>query len=180
MANVKGTDVLTIRRLLAEAGPEVEARVLAKVSSDVVGAYRRTVASTWTAVELQAAFYEAAADALFPGQHDPVELLFIEVARRSYSNVYRFFLSIPSIPFLVAQAARLWRTYYDTGTASAEFVAKGKARFKVSHFSALPRVLRSAITGHIRFLVENTGAKAVSIAVDESNPVHWIWEISYR
>jgi hypothetical protein len=166
--------------MLAEAGADVEARVVAKLSSDVLGAYRRTVASSWTPVELQAAFYEAAASELLPDRPNAVELLFVEAARRSYSTVYRVFLSIPSIPFLVSQSARLWRTYYDTGIASAEVVKKGHTRFYVSHFSGLPRVLRSAIAGHIRFLVENTGAEMVAVLIDEKNPARWTWDITYR
>jgi hypothetical protein len=180
MANVKGTDLLTIRRLLAEGPPGAEGRALARVSTEAVEAYRRTVASTWTPVELQAALFDAAARELFPNRTDAVELLFVDVARRSYSTVYRIFLKVPSVQFLVSQAANLWKTYYDEGYASAEDAGRGRAYFHVSEFPGLPKALRSAIAGHIRFLVENTGAKHVTITVTESHPVRWTWYITYR
>jgi hypothetical protein len=179
MANIKGTDVMTIKSILQASGNGLESRFQQSLSQKASQAYQTMLANRWTPVEVQAEMYEAAAKVLHPGRSDAIETMFYTVARRSYSAVYRVFMKLPSVAFLIGRAASVWGTFYDSGVAGADKVTDKSFDFTVRDFPNLPSAMRRATVGHIRFLIENAGGRNVAVHMDESNPSCWRWQITY-
>lgn len=179
-ANVKGTSVVTIRKIFEAGDPEVQRKFMASLTPDLLDLYQQCLNSTWSPVEKQARFFQAAAQALFPGQGDSLHRLGRALADKNYSGIYRIFLRIPTVAYVIGKNAQIWSTYYDQGSARAEVIGPKHAQFAVAEFPELLRPLREVIGGHISLLLERTGAKRVTVKLLEDNPRLWRWDIVWE
>ena len=179
MALTKGTDVAVLRDLLRKRGPEVEAAVVAKMDPEARRLYEKALAFDWSPVELQMRVYLAAARTLFPSSAEPMAELGEVLARADYGGLYRFFLRIPTVKYVMSKAAQLWRTYYDTGQATVENAAEGSIDVVVRGFPDLPPPMREMAGGHMLVLLELTAGKRGRLVRDESDPSAWRWKLSW-
>lgn len=180
MAKIKGTDIVSLRKLVREKGELTEQSLLKAFSDEEKKTYLETSPISWTPVDLQARVYQVASDSLFPGQFDSVIRLQLEIAKRSYSNFYKIFLAIPSVAFIMKRAASIWRTYYDTGKATVENLSESTFEFVVTDFPDLPEQLRDATTAHLIYLTQATGKKGVSVKQDDKDVNRWVWRVSWK
>jgi len=180
MANVKGADFGSLRKLMKLLGKAREDELVAALAPEHQQLFKRGMASDWTPVERHAEFISAVAEALYPNQALSVESLGRELARHSFSGVYRLFLRIPSVHFIIGKAASVWATYYDTGVARVENVAPGQGDFVVREFSDLPQALRRTTTGHVQMLLEMAGARKPHVRLQDEDPTAWRWCASWQ
>ncbi|MCD4814020.1 hypothetical protein K8S19_10070 [bacterium] len=180
MPNTKGTDVVTLKKILKNRGEETYRDFLKKLDEETTEAFLKIITTTWTPIHLQAKIYEVAAATLFPGHNRGILQLHRELAKSSYSSIYKIFLRIPTIPFIARRAAAVWRSYYDTGNASVENIENKSLDFIVRAFPQLPFTLREAANAHIAVLVEATGAKNVRVVHHDSDPQQWTWKITWE
>jgi hypothetical protein len=175
MALVKATDFDALRKLLKQRGKDAEANFVQALSGEHAQMYKRVMAFDWNPIEEHAAFLTAAAEVLYPKHPQPVEQLGHDLAECIYSGIYRIFLRIPTVVYLISRAAAVWRTYYDTGEAKVENVADKSADLVIRGFPELPVAMRQATTGHVQVLLQRTGAKEVSVSHQDSDPDAWRW-----
>ena len=97
-------------------------------------------------------------------------------AEHDLKGVYKLFLRVSSVPFVIKQTARMWNTYHDTGEA---FVLKGEnakeASLVIKNYPDLPKPIRESSAGYIVGALRLTGAKNVQVVHDESDPMAWTW-----
>lgn len=179
MSKTKGTDVAALRRLIQEKGPGSEAAFVASLTPELAGLYRDILPFTWTPVEKQTELYAAAAAALFPGHPEPMRELGRAMAQQTFSGIYKIFLRIPSMSFILSRVAQMWQTYYDTGEACVEDFTGKSGALVVRNFPDLPRRMREVVCGHLQVLVEATGAKHVRVVLNDRDPNAWRWEVSF-
>ncbi len=179
MPNTKGTDVVALRKIFRERGGDVEKSFLDRLPEELQRMYKEIVHTTWSPVEKQAELYAHAAEALFPGNPDGLRLLGQEMARRSYSGVYRIFLRLPTVDFIINRVAQVWGTYYDQGEACIEDFQGQGGVFVVRNFPELPRKMREVICGHLTVILEATGAHQISVTLQDQDPKAWRWRISW-
>jgi hypothetical protein len=177
MPKTKGTDVMALRKLLQARGPEFEQTFKAALTPELAELYRTILHFTWTPVEAQTALYAAAAAALFPGHPEPMRELGRAMARLTFSGIYKVFLRLPTLAFVMSRTAQMWRTYYDAGEASVEDFTGRSGSLVVRRFPELPRQMREVVCGHLQVLVEATGAKQVRVLLHDQDPEAWRWEI---
>lgn len=79
--NYKGTGVVFVRSFMRSRGPEIEARVLARLSPEDAERYLRTLEFDWIPIATITRIFEAAAPLAFPGNADAMRLLGREMAR---------------------------------------------------------------------------------------------------
>jgi len=80
----------------------------------------------------------------------------------------------------MSQASRLWRTYHDTGDASAsDGPGRNELTFTVAAFPELPADMRQVLSGYLMGLGELTGARKVAVRLDESDPAAWKWRCTW-
>ncbi len=179
MARIKGTDMVILRQLIKQKGENAEREFLTKLPQNLRDRYGIILTTSWTDIEEQSNIYEAAANFLFPGQKNNVSKLLCEVAKKSYSGIYRIFIKIPTITFIIKTAAKLWTTYYDRGRAFVEDISQSSLTFTVIDFPELTYTLREATNGHIQSLMEMVGNRNIKVDRDDSNPNNWKWHISW-
>ncbi len=179
MSRIKGTDVASLRTLIREKGPETEQRLLALLTPSLRQLYLETTPVTWNPVEAQAELYELAAVVLFPGQPAPIMHMLMELARMSYSGIYKVFVRIPTVEFIAQRAASVWGKYYDTGEARIENATKTSLDFVVRKFPELPHALREATTGHLFTMLEMTRVREPKVTSPAHTPDAWVWHVTW-
>ena len=180
MAKTKGTDVAALRHLLEEAGPDKLKAFFERLDAEARECFHRITPSSWTPVEEQLAFYEHAAAVLFPGHPEPLRQLGRAMAEKTFRGIYKIFLRLPTVTFIMSRAAQVWRSYYDQGEAEVEQTGEGEGIFRVRGFPGLPRRMREVICGHMSVLLEATGAKNVRMQIEDGDPNAWRWVIRWE
>jgi len=179
MANCKGTDIVALRKLLTERGGEAEQAFVSQLDPELVKVFRTIVSTSWAPVEQHARIYQAAAKVLYPGEREPVVRVGEALARKSYSGVYKIFLRIPTVKFVMSRAASIWSAYYDAGRASISSSAPRKIVLLVEDFPDLPQPLRETAQGHMRVLMEMTGCRNPQVRCDTADPRAWKWVLTW-
>jgi hypothetical protein len=179
MAQVKATDFDSLRKLLKKMGSARETEFVQSLSPEHAELYSKAIIFDWLSVEEHARFLSAAAESLYPDSPRQLEQLGRDLADRTFSGVYRVFLRIPTVVYLIKRAAAVWETYYDTGEATVENIQNGSADLVVSGFPDLPEALRRTTTGHVQVLLEMTGARDVRVEHHDNDPQAWRWVASW-
>lgn len=180
MAEIKGTDIVLLRELLSERGGRVEDALLAQLSEEEKHTYLHTMPISWSDLEIQARICQIAAKVLYPEAKNSVFELHYELAKRTYTGIYRVFLAVPSLQFIVKRAASIWRTYYTSGEALVENITDSSLDFVVVNFPELPDELRESASAHLTFLAEKAGKKGIAVKRDDKNPQKWVWHVNWR
>jgi hypothetical protein len=180
MHRVKASDLVSLRRSLADKQPEVLADVRSRMPEELRQVLDATAASAWLPDPQICAIYEHFGRALFPGVVSPHVQLGRHMALMSYRGVYRVFLKIPSTSFVISRAAAVWASYHSTGKASVEDV-QGKAAVLVVHGAdPICKVMIDIITGHILALAELTGALTPIVHPNSEDPAALRWTIRWK
>jgi hypothetical protein len=180
MPEIKGTDVALLRELVKEKGRHVEEAILAKLSDKEKDTYRQVMTISWTPLDVQARICQVAAEVLYPNAKNSIFELHFELAKRTYTGLYKVFLAIPSLQLIVKRAASIWRTYYNAGEAMVENSTDSSLDFVVTNFPELPPGFRESTSAHLIYLAQATGKKGAVINRDDSNPKKWVWHISWQ
>lgn len=179
MFKTKGTDVVALRRIFKERGAGPEQVFLSRLPPDLLDLYRCSLAFVWNDVDLQVALYRAAAEVLFPNDREGLKRLGWEMARRSYSGIYKILLRLPSTRFVMDQAAKLWTTYFERGRATVEEAGRGRAVFVLRGYPELAADMRQIVRGNITAAAETTGARNVRVVHVDADPQAWKWVIQW-
>jgi len=176
----KGTGINWLRELIEARGAEAEQAMAKTLSPDDFKAYRTAMPISWVSEEAATRIYLAAGNVLFPNHTNPILEVGRGMAKANMTGIYSFLLQFATIPFLMKQASRLWRTYHDTGEPSA-VEAKGEKRvaFIVTGFPQLPADMRQVLRGYLLGLSELVGVKNTSVALTESDPNAWVWDVTW-
>lgn len=180
MARVKGTDVVGLRKIFADRGSQLENTFKDRLTPEQLQLYTRLLPSTWTPIDDWLGLLTIATDVLFPHDREPWVSLGKSLAEQSYGSVYRVFLRVPTVKFVISRGAAIWNTYYDTGTVRATSTGPKLIELAVDDFPELPLEFREAARGHILVLLELTGAQPIAVRPDYTNPRSWRWEIEWR
>lgn len=176
----KGTELVNLRRLLHQLGPETEETYLAGLPSHLRIVFRSLLTSTRIPIDQASELYDRAARLLYPESPRPNFELGRRLAQNTYRGVYGFILRIPSIRFVLAQAAQVWRLYYDRGVARIENFTENSADFVVADYPDLPQPIQEGVGGNFACTFELTGLKEVRIVFDAADPENWRWRATWR
>ncbi|MCD4814427.1 hypothetical protein K8S19_12155 [bacterium] len=179
MALSKCSDVVNLRKIFSEANPELEKKFTASLSGDLEKIYNKVVSTSWAPEEEVAQIYFFAAQILYPTNPDRLILLGKAMSYKSYTGIYKVFLRIPNIQFIVKRAAGIWKTYHDKGEASVENITKNSADFVVRKFPDYPEYSREIVKGHLLILFELTGHKNAVVIFKEIDSQELRWQMQW-
>lgn len=178
LVKCKGTNVISVRKLVVAAG--VEQECLARLSAADVTVWKTVLPMSWLPIDVVAHVFEAGAAVLYPNDARRIRTLGRAIARDNLSGVYRLLLRVLSVPFAIEQSSKLWSAYNDTGVTSVEY-QKGayEVRFLIAECPGFPDVVLEETAGYIEGLIELCGNRvrgvvAVRDGLDRfSFDVHW-------
>ncbi len=180
MAKVKASDVVTVRKLLLDRGAEVEAQARAVLSPDALAVFARVHPTDWITLGQEAEILGAAAPLLYPGDGAPLPRLGQEVARIQFSGIYKIFLLIPTLEFIVKQVSKAWKTLYDQGEVRVEDLTPHGGSLVALGLPDLTRVQRDYIGGYLSGVLSLTGAKHIRVSCRDADPRAWKWTLEWE
>jgi hypothetical protein len=177
----KATGVDWVRSLVEQHGPAAQEQISRSLSSTDYEVFRSALPMSWIPLEMALRIYEAAGQILFAREPDALFEIGRGMAKANITTIYKAFIRIATIPYVMSQVARLWRTYHDTGEASAErgSVAK-EVFFVVRDYPGLSAQMRKLLRGYVTGVTELVGLRNVAVELDESDPSAWKWRITWK
>lgn len=180
MPNVKASDVVIILKMLADRAPDSDPALAAGLDPEVYRQVKTAASTSWIPVETEARFLEQAVKILYP--NDPRGLIRLggDVSKVQFTGIYKVFLMIPSVSFIVKRISLAYKSLIDTGTARVENLTANSGTLVTSGLPQLSAVQRQYIGGVLAGVVELTGAKDVQIRLDEADPQNWKWTLTWK
>jgi len=180
-AKTKGTGINWLRELIEAKGPDAEQAVAKALSPEDYKAYRTAMPISWVTEEAATRIYLATGKVLFPSHTNPLHEVGRGMAKANMTGIYSFLMQFATVPFLMKQASRLWRTYHDTGEPSVvETKGEKRVAFIVTGLPQLPADMRQVLRGYLFGLSELVGVKNTAVALDERDPNAWKWDITWE
>lgn len=179
MPRCKGSNIIFIRKLLHDTGPEAEQAFEHRLSSEEAHLFRTALAISWIPVETMAHYFDVLAEVVYPGNPRGLREIGKGLAHHNLTGVYKFFVKIASVPFVIQQCAAIWSVYQEQGKPSAVQDGDGRGRFVVEDFPELPASFREEISGFLEGVLEMTGARQIQVVQDPANPKSWVWNLRW-
>ena len=173
--SAKGTAVDWVRGSIDKMGPDGDAAMARALSSEDYETYRSMMAVGWIREDVAGRILRAAGNILFAGATDVTFEMGRILSKAHITGIYRMLLKVATIPLIIAQASRLWRTLHDRGEPSSLSESNGRCvTFVVRDYPEFPTDMRNLVRGYIVGLGELAGEK-VTTRLDESDPNAWKW-----
>lgn len=179
MANVKANDIVIIREMLKGKGNDYVHTMNSSLTPDVSKTFQTALSLNWIPLEVEAEIIQTASRLLFPSDPRPIFKLGYAVAEKQFTGIYKFFLRIPSVGFVIKNASATFNTLMDKGTIRVDEVTSNSRIIVISDLPELTAVQREYIPGVISCILELAGARNVKMVQMESTPNEWKWKISW-
>lgn len=180
MANVKATDIVIIREMLKEKGDEDINALASALKPETFKILKTTLSVNWVPLEIEAEILQEASKLFFPNDLRPLFKLGHKVAGKQFTGIYKLFLRIPSVGFVIKNASATWNTMNDKGTVRVDGLTSNGGMLVLSDLPELTPVQREYICGVLSCILELTGVKNVKVDKVENNPNEWKWKISWQ
>lgn len=180
MANVKATDIVIIREMLKEKGDECMNAMASALQPETFKVLKTVLSINWIPIKVEAEILQAASKLFFPDDSRPLFRLGHKVSGKQFTGIYKFFLRIPSISFVIKNISSTWNTMNDTGAVRVNGLTSNSGMFVVSGLPELTPVQREYICGVISCILELTGVKNVNVEKVEDDRYEWKWKIRWE
>jgi|SRR5690554_1928453 hypothetical protein len=175
---VKAANSLTLKKWLEENKPDLVKELEDSLSPEARKVYQSVLAVQWLPADVEKEILRAGARLLFPGDPNALERLGHLLAHQTMTGMYRFFLSTPTLEFVLRRVPNLWSAFFQSGMASLKEVSQGHMHLVVTDFAEMEPYQHQITTGYIRAIAELLGAKNVQVNFNSENPEAWEWEIT--
>jgi len=179
MANVKATDIVIIREMVKTKGEDYINAMASSLKPEIYKTFQTAYAINWVPLEVEAEILQAAARLFFPKDPRPLFKLGYTVSGKQFTGIYKFFLRIPSVSFIIKNATATWNTMNDKGTVRVDSITSNGGLLVLSDLPELSAIQREYICGVLSCIIGLTGVKNVKVDKVESNPNEWKWKISW-
>lgn len=181
MIDYKAAGIISMKKALEAGNKEAEIKFLSSLTSEESNIYKTALPVSWVPIEIAAQLFKKGATMLYP--HDPkgLEKLGRAEALDELTGIYKIFLKMTTVPYLMNQAAKLWRNYHKKGQARVEGNPEEKTGyFIVEDFPELPEIIQIVTSGYLIGSLELTGAKNVQVTREASDSQLWRWKIKWE
>lgn len=178
MANVKATDTVIIREMFKGKEKDLNT-MLTTLKPETLKIFHTTLSLNWIPLEIESEIIQASARLLFPNDMRPIFKLGHEVAGKQFTGIYKFFLRIPSVTFIVKNVSASFNTMNDQGSARVDDLTSGGGTLVISGLPEMSAVQREYICGVVTCVLELTGVKNIKVDKIENDSAEWKWKISW-
>ena len=180
MAEVKASGVQTVKKLIAAAPGGSAERFRASLRPETARILEASGATTWIPFDVELEVFERAADVLFPGDPQGLRRLGYTVGRKQFQGLYRIFLTVATVEFVIKRSTQIWNTIYNAGSARVTDVSAHGGTFIAE---GLPDQLpgqREYICGYLQAVLEMTDVGNVRVRREDSDPQAWKWIFTWK
>lgn len=181
MNHLKATDIVALRKIVRARGAEMEKVLLDSLSPEAKAGYENALATSWVSQAVEKEIMEACTRQLFPKEIAGLRQLGKLLAQHNLTGIYKVFLRIPTIEFVIKRVADLWKMFFQKGSAKAEIVAPRQGVLAVYDYPELMPYQREVIAGYIHGVLELAGARQVQVSLLPSDAASaWKWEVTWE
>ncbi|NLZ44725.1 MAG: DUF2378 family protein [Clostridia bacterium] len=180
MNKVKAVNSVTLKKWLEEKEPHFAEELAASLSPETRQIYQSLLAVQWLTTDAEKEILQNGARLLFPGDPEAMERLGHFLAHQTMTGIYRLFLTIPSIHFVLRRVASMWSTFYQSGVASLKEVSPRRICLVVKDFAEMEPYQQKMTTGYIQAITELTGIKKAQVSFNGQDPQAWEWQITWE
>lgn len=180
MANVKASDIVIIRDMLKEKGDRDINTLASALKPEVFKTLKSVLSVNWVPLEVEADILQETAKLFFPNDPRPLFKLGYTVAGKQFTGIYKLFLRIPSVSFIIKNMSSTWNTMNDKGVVRVDGLSSNGGTFVIAGLPELTAIQREYICGVISCILELTGVKNVKVEKMHNNPYEWKWNISWN
>ena len=119
MANVKATDTVIIREMFKNRENDLNT-MASSLKPETLKIFQTTLSVSWIPIEVESEIIQAAARLFFPTDPRPIFKLGHTVAGKQFTGVYKFFLRIPTVSFIIKNVSASFNTMNDKGSARVD------------------------------------------------------------
>lgn len=101
------------------------------------------------------------------------------LAQDNLGGPYKHFVRLMSVPFLIKQAAFMWRAYHNAGRTVVETLDTHNVVLRVFDYPDLPERFRECMCGWIDQAVTMTGGKDAQTVSYEQEASH-AWRVTWK
>lgn len=178
MANVKATDTVIIREMFK--GKENDLTIMASsLKPEIFKTFQTALSVNWIPIEVESEIIQVAAGLFFPKDQRPIFKLGHTVAGKQFTGIYKFFLRIPSVSFIIKNISATFNTMNDKGAARVDELTSKGGTLVISGLPEMSAVQREYICGVVTCILELTGVKNIKVDKTDTNPNEWKWKISW-
>ena len=179
MANSNCTDIVYLREILKERGPDIERAFLSNLPEDLKSLYMNASYSTWTPTSRCMKVLDAAAETFFPEDPERYFKNGKTIANRVFSGIHRIFIRVTNVDFIFKRAPNVWRAYHDEGKVTINYITDNKCDFSVGGYPDMSFNMREYVRGYLTAILEVIGEKNVNVELANPNPNEWKWIASW-
>jgi hypothetical protein len=180
MGNVKATDIVIIREMFKERGDKDINALAAVLKPETLKTLKSVLAIAWVPLEVEAEILQAASKVFFPNDPRPLYQLGYKVSGKNFTGIYKFFLRIPSVSFIIKNITSTYNTLLDKGAARIDGWTSNGCTFVISGLPEFSTAHREYTCGMITCVLELAGCKNVKVEKEHNNPNDWKWMISWK
>jgi len=176
----KGAGIVFLRERLKKESKKLDRELASKLNPEDAKIYQAAMAITQVPVEAVQRIYQTGVPMLYPGTEKAFYQFGHEQAHDNLRGIYKLFLKIASVPYVIGQTAKLWKTYHSDGKPIVEYdKTQNQASLRVEEYPALPEIIREVIRGYIAGGLALTGGKNIQVAREDRQKV-WKWTATWE
>lgn len=179
MPIVKATNICALKKLIKQKGDSIENDLLCKLSPTSTELYHRVIATDWISSDESREIFIEGARLLFPNNPERMVLLGRTIAQLNMNGVYKIFIKIPKISFIIKRVAVMWNTFYKDGKAHVTDLKDNSLIIQVDDFPDFEDFHVGLTRGYMLELLNMTGAKDGSVRFDDKKPSTIKWHVSW-
>ena len=172
--NVKASDVVVIRKMVQERDPQAMKSMQAALTS-AKECFPIVSATEWIRLEQESDILQAAARVLYPADPQALQRLGCAVAGIVFNGIYKVFLRVASVDFIIKRLSAIWRTLYDQGEARIENMTSNSGTLVATNMPDLSLVQRQYICGYLTGVLQLAGVKNVQVTHVSADSKAWQW-----
>lgn len=178
MPKIKGSAISAVRDIAKKQGEEFYQKWLASLPQEEQDTYNRLLAISWYPLPMsENCGIGELAKMLYPNDSKALRKVGALQVKESLNSVYRLFLKIPSLDFVLGKSVQMWKTFHDTGEFN-HTKEGNQSIITIKKYETMPSYLRQVIWGSIEGITDLVG-KEVDVQCDESNSACWKWTVKY-
>ncbi|MCD4813222.1 hypothetical protein K8S19_05970 [bacterium] len=180
MGTYKGSGVVANRDILREINPVLEEKLFELLTPEERKIYETAIPVAKFPAPVVAAIFEKSAAVVFPGDPQAVFKMGKKRAKIALHGIYKVFLKITTVPYLISKTTQLWSAFHDQGKMWVEKESEKKAIVFLSGYPELIPSFLETTAGFMAGAMEISGAKNVHIDIKTEQKDPWKWIVTWE
>jgi hypothetical protein len=180
MTNVKATNTCTLKKIVHAQGTDFETAFLHELNEKARITYDCAITSAWITDEREKEIMDVAVAFFFRNHPDPYYELGCLLAQHTLTGIYKVFLRIPTIPYVIRRGSLLWSSFMKKGRVDFKHVKKHSACVVISDIPEFRLYQHELLRGYMHVILEIMGKTDIQIQLDDSNPAAWTWSLQWK